>query len=203
MRLRLDLRLAFATPLSTPGGEALAHDALGNLVLPGSSVKGVLRHHAEQVAQALGKACCEAPRAERMCRDPERLCPVCRVWGSPAARGPLAFLDLRCEAPVDAQGLRQGVAIDRHRRASHPDLLFERATAPDVPGLAFAAAPAVVGQVDEAGLALLLAAIRASRAWGGARSRGLGWAHATGRYTLDDHPALPLEQASLEALHRL
>lgn len=209
MHVHIDLTLAFSTPLATSGESltfgvpGVSRDAAHNLLLPGSSLKGALRHSAEQLVRALEKPCCQAPRPERMCRDAQALCAVCRVFGSPAARSPLAFLDLSCGEPGVPSQLRQGVAIDRRRRAAQDQLLYSREAAPALPGLTFVAAPAISGYTDAPGLALLVGAIRLRRSWGGGRSRGTGWAEAHGACSIDGGSPTPLGAIPLEPLREL
>jgi hypothetical protein len=67
------------------------------------------------------------------------------------------------------------VAINRRRGTADDERLLFQETA--LEGMIFAARPAIGGALpDIEHLALLWAALRAVDRWGGAKSRGLGWA---------------------------
>ncbi|HZR99525.1 MAG TPA: RAMP superfamily CRISPR-associated protein, partial [Chloroflexota bacterium] len=160
-RVEVELRVRVRGALSVGGlasGETLAdrqvvRDAWGRLLLPGSHVKGRLRHACEQVARALGLPVCQAPRAERMCpRDPTvpmPPCAVCALFGSPAWKSPLRWADLHCRdeapdenLPRDAErngsvrlppAVRPGVALNRRRETAEPGRLFLVETSPPLP----------------------------------------------------------------------
>lgn len=101
--------------------------------LPGSSIKGVLRSHAERVARTFGedKACdpfgrhgphmsCGRRFEERKKREEDLTppvvyaasCPICRLFGSTWCAGRLATADAYPEGPLRLEG-RDGVGIDR------------------------------------------------------------------------------------------
>ncbi|MEW6399740.1 MAG: RAMP superfamily CRISPR-associated protein [Bacillota bacterium] len=102
--------------------------------LPGSSIKGVLRSHAERIVRTFGedKACSplkdDGPnmscgrrfdkRKKRFNEEPTppevyaALCPICRLFGSTWYAGRLATADAYAEGPVRLEQ-RDGVGIDR------------------------------------------------------------------------------------------
>jgi len=120
--LSLDLTIAVHTALSVGAGGAsfaladkvVIRDGYNRLIVPGSHVKGRLRHACEEVARVLDHPVCESPRAETMCPqmpDPLGLppfprmrprpdlplqpcCVICQLFGSPTFPGPLRFYDL-------------------------------------------------------------------------------------------------------------
>jgi CRISPR/Cas system CSM-associated protein Csm3 (group 7 of RAMP superfamily) len=189
----------FQTPLSIGAGgssgtladKAIVRDGWGRPIIPASHLKGKARHAAEALARALGQTVAELWAPER---DPS--CPIQRIFGGPGAGpapqgysgrpdiSPLRFRDLQLEGDFDAiddsLGLRRGVirpsvAINRRRGvADDQRLLFQETT---VETLVFSRADAIVGQLaEQRDLALLLVALRLIDRWGGAKSRGLGWA---------------------------
>src|SRR5205823_103215 len=100
VRVRGALSVGGLAAADSPADRQVVRDAWGRLVLPGSQVKGRLRHACEQVARALGLPVCRAPYAAAMCpRDPAvptPPCAVCALFGSPAWRSPLRWADLHC-----------------------------------------------------------------------------------------------------------
>lgn len=126
--LTLSLTIAIDTALSIGASGAstvladkvAVRDAYDRLIIPGSHVKGRLRHACEEIARALGHTVCEAPRPDTMCPqfddtglepriprfgsdgtettldDPrgQPCCVICQVFGSPACPSALTFSDL-------------------------------------------------------------------------------------------------------------
>jgi CRISPR/Cas system CSM-associated protein Csm3 (group 7 of RAMP superfamily) len=213
MRLEAELRLTITAPISVGSGaisgsmadKPILKSADGSPVLPGSTVKGRTRHAAEQLARALYAAefdgrwpGCRPPREP--CRAGD-LCPVCRVFGTLSAPSPLVFGNLRLALYPAAQGLspawrepasrtelRSGIGIDRALGTVKEDLLFSSEAHRPAPGIVYAGR--IQGDVSvrpEAGL--LLGALRLVDAWGGGRSRGLGWGTLACSVRLDDKPA--------------
>ncbi len=109
----------------------LLRDGRGRPLVPGSSLKGVLRSAAERLLRgAVGDAAesgtsaawtacdildrpCGGPPGRDKQVDPTMLCRVCRVFGSPHLGGRIAVDDLVCTADEPATVVRDGVAIDR------------------------------------------------------------------------------------------
>lgn len=209
--LRIALTVGPQTPFSVgAGGSAGAladkvcvRDGYGRLIVPGSQVKGKLRHACGAILRSLERRVCRGPRADTMCGHDVEPCALCRLFGSPFHPSPLTFADLVYHDPIggleyneerrrlDAQGpLRPGIGVDRRRGTVAENLLFLTETSPAVG--AAAAAPggdpgdtsgaftnerAITGRVpDVAHARLLLAGLAALTAWGGSKSRGLGWA---------------------------
>lgn len=141
--------------------------------IPATSLKGVLRYHAEAVLRAKGIDICEAPRPDRMCPRPGKSnCKICEVFGSPRIKSRLVFQDIFLNSDVDT---RMGVGIERRRKTSKEDHLFsfevgyEKQFSTKIKG--------VFRLSDDAmkACALLLAGAKVGFALGGAKSRGLGW----------------------------
>lgn len=100
----------------------LLRDANQRPVIPGSSLKGVLRSSAERLLRA---------RDERMACDPftapcadQELCHVCRLFGSQHQAGRLYVGDLT--APADAPVIiRDGVGIDRDELVAKKGIKYD------------------------------------------------------------------------------
>lgn len=127
---RLSLTIRMQTPLSSgaagTAGPVLAdkvvvRNGLGEYILPGSQVRGVLRHACERLLRAMEEPICKGPRPEAMCPQFEepairqisdpldpgrqvRRCVLCAVFGSPYFPSPLQFHDLVCSNPFRLDG---------------------------------------------------------------------------------------------------
>jgi len=184
--------LVFHTPPSIAAAGAyqsladrvVERNAKGEFIIPGSQLKGKLRHACEQLLRALGKEICSPPRAETMC--PPGLgkpCLLCQVFGGPAYPSPLKFGDLVLDLggkglhPRQAAPSRRAmIGINRRRATVAEGRLFLVEAAPHFPTLRFANEEAITGTLDNfAQVRLLLAGLRLIPAWGGMKSRGLGW----------------------------
>lgn len=199
MHIRIEVIARFVTPFSvgtgalggTAADKPLLKDPQGLPYLPGSALKGLLRHEAEKLVRALrgDDAVCRPPNPAKMCpqgrppKDP--YCPVCRVFGSPWRPSSLTFSDLKPDEKQGRQviqvvkdtGLRFGVGIGRYRGAAAEDLLYTIEVASATTAVPFIGT--IEGDIpDDEGrwpLAVVLASLRTIGAVGGARSRGLGW----------------------------
>jgi CRISPR/Cas system CSM-associated protein Csm3 (group 7 of RAMP superfamily) len=208
-QLKIELLLILETPLSVGGAGALGieadkmvqRDGRDRPIIPASQLKGRLRHACESLAREVGIPLCRSPHPQTTCphlvtvpkgADGRRLCPVCRLFGSPALASPLRFSDLVYTDPVsDDYDIRPGIGVDRRRGVVQENLLFLTETV--LAGARFERQddngqplPAIRGQVERAEALFLLAGLRAIQNWGGAKSRGLGWASVQVKATLDD-----------------
>lgn len=193
MHVQIPIVAHFETPFHIGGGvsaesatiKPLLKDALGRPYVPGSALKGVLRHEAERIARALGYTAniCRPPRAETMCPQiPHfgRFCPICRTFGSPGLPSPFYFGDLIAhEDPeaIAATTMRYGVGVSRYRGAAAEALLHVTETAAAAPFVSFKGE--ITGDFSEGQekgpLAIVLAALAALQRLGAGHSRGLGW----------------------------
>lgn len=205
MRVEIDLQVIFKTPFcvgsgamaDSPADKPTLKDAHRLPVLPGSTLKGRLRHECERIVRSLtneNNAVCHGPAPDKMCPlDPARLdrpdreaCPVCQVFGSPWLPSALRFGDLRwvlakelAEEPPPATDLRYGVSLRRARRVAEEDRLFTVETF--APTREATCAGQIVGHFPDDDserywrVGLVLAGLRAITSLGGGRSRGLGW----------------------------
>jgi CRISPR/Cas system CSM-associated protein Csm3 (group 7 of RAMP superfamily) len=173
----------------------------GRLLIPGSQLKGRLRHECEKLARALGWPVCESPVAETMCpqigRDnpafqradyliagktfaegePQHHCIICQIFGNPALPSRLIVDDLLClEDPVTLpEVLRPGVTINRRRRTAEDQKLYFLETSPVNVQLPFVGQLHFQSDCPPYARALVLAALHHIHALGGSKSAGLGW----------------------------
>lgn len=197
--VNIGITLVFQTPPSIAAAGAVGtiadrvveRTAQGQFIIPGSQVKGKLRHACEQLLRGLDSRIrvCESPRAERMCPDSPSSgppCPVCRVFGSPAFPCSLRFHDLVLQVDdgdaserMTTSSLRAMIGINRWRVTIAEERLFLVETAPYFSKLRFSNSKAITGALEsEVQVKLLLAALKLIPAWGGMKSRGLGWISA-------------------------
>jgi len=212
-RLAIQLTITLNTALSVGAGgsagtladKSIVRDGWGRPLIPGSQVKGKLRWAVEQVLRGMGDAV-PSPFEEPP-NIPMRLAahaPLHRselahaLFGSPQHRSPLHFADLPLTLVSAAQAndmrehlsqVRPSVSINRRRgTAEDARLLFQEVT---LEGMPFFAENAITGNLALlAGdatqyAALLWAALKLTDRWGGAKSRGLGWATIEAVVALD------------------
>lgn len=197
--IEIRLTLAMRTPLSVGAGgssgtladKSILRDGWGRPIIPGSQVKGKARHAAEAIARALSLSV--APVFDEV--DPS--CVIQPIFGAPGkSRSPLRFNDLALREPaaptiIDPDtALREGrlrpsASINRRRGVAEDErLLIQETTAESV---IFENERAIIGALPtERSLALLIAALRLTTRWGGAKSRGLGWARVEVAARYDD-----------------
>lgn len=155
-------------------------------LIPGSTLKGKLRHECERILGRLGREVCHSPRAETMCPHDVQVknppCPVCQIFGGSGLPGRLFFSDALAEA---GEGIapyltrvQAGVALSRKRRVAEDERLYyiER-------GIERIMYEGMIdGYLDDAladqQLALVMVAIERLFAIGGGKSRGSGWINA-------------------------
>ena len=117
-----------------------------NLLIPGSQIKGRVRHECEKLTRSLGWEISESPNAERMVirrenappkfrRDEYKVpgyqqtyhCLISQIFGDPVLPSRIIFDDLVCIEEPDtlAEVLRPGVTINRRRHtAEEKKLVF-------------------------------------------------------------------------------
>lgn len=192
VRIQVTLRMTNAFNIGTgalagsPADKPLLRERRGFPYIPGSTLKGRLRHACEALARTLGEKVCDSPVAEWMCPDNAevgigQLCPACRLFGAPWHASPLRFSDLTLISPVKSGGeakrvrtdLRHGVSLSRQRRVAEEDLLYT--TEIFLPGGQVAFAGWITGDIPEQDLPLLLGGLASLYALGGRKTGGLGW----------------------------
>ncbi|NJM05883.1 hypothetical protein HC891_06315 [Candidatus Gracilibacteria bacterium] len=191
--IAVDLAITTRVPLSVGAGgssgtradKSILRDGLGRPLIPGSQLKGRLRHSAEQLVHAL-----DLPGQRHFDDDEGNLNAIRALFGSPNYPSPLRFADLISTiAPktIDqASALRPSVALSRRRRVAEDARLLLQEVA--LEGQVYQARSAIVGRIAESDLpllGLLWGAIQLTDRWGGAKSRGLGWASSSATFRWD------------------
>jgi CRISPR/Cas system CSM-associated protein Csm3 (group 7 of RAMP superfamily) len=191
MQILIELAVSFDGAFNISGGtmggslarRPLLTDWRGLPLVPGSSLKGRLRHTCKQLAEGLEIPTCEDPRPDAMCPNgptPGELCPICRLFGSAGHSSPLTFSDLLLMEPdfltkgvPPPTSLRYGVGISRRRSVAADQLLYD--TEVFLPGGSVTFGGEIGGYVDEQDLALLVAGLENLITLGGSKTGGLGW----------------------------
>lgn len=209
MEIDIHLAVTLRTPINVGSGamaDALAdkptlRDARGLPIIPGSTLKGKVRHVCEQIAHRLwGDQVCHAPYPGQMCRDEP--CRVCRIFGSPWYRSLLRFGDLHLKpgdeqipakveweksSHLQAGLLRTGVGLSRRSGTAQEEILYS--IEGYHPPASFVYDGHIRGElVGEEDLALLLAGLREVRALGGSKGRGMGWCRIEPTVTVEGQP---------------
>jgi CRISPR/Cas system CSM-associated protein Csm3 (group 7 of RAMP superfamily) len=157
--------------------KAIVRNASGTLIIPGSHLKGRLRHECEKLARSLGLPVSESPNPGTMMQTPD--CVISKIFGNPRHHSCLIVDDLICEATRDhlpGEVVRPGVTINRRRGTAEDDKLYFLETSPPNQQLRF------TGQIhlfqepeSDYALPLLVAGFCHINALGGSKSTGLGW----------------------------
>lgn len=223
--LRIELTITSQTALSVGAGgsagtiadKSIARDGWGHPIIPGSQLKGKVRCAAEQILRGLGQNI-PAPFDESALVERDTS-PIRTLFGSPQRRSPLHFNDLpgiigplqpdqiaivRGRIEQRRSQIRPSVALNRRRgTAEDARLLFQETT---LEGVRFYSERAITGNVpDTFHAALLWAALQLTNRWGGAKSRGLGWAtvEATVYFGTQELPADDLQKALRELMKHM
>lgn len=171
------------------------HD--GNPLIPGSSLKGVLRSTAERILRTVDTAVCDPLRDPCVKADEElepailrqRLCRVCRLFGSQQHAGRIQVGDLVAQGARTL--VRDGVAIDRRELKTGEGLKYDYEVV--APGAVFKGRLRV-DDPEEGELGFILTLLDLVDAGlvtvGGGASRGLG------RLRLAEPPQLARFRAS-------
>jgi CRISPR/Cas system CSM-associated protein Csm3 (group 7 of RAMP superfamily) len=230
-QFNVDLQVIIETALAVGGAgsvgtladKGILRDGWNRPILPASQVKGRVRHACEAIARGLGIPICQAPSPDTTCPqhpgvpkgpDGERRCLICQIFGSPAFPSRLRFRDLM-HVPLSGdpaedgklyrlqEPLRPGIGVERRRGTVKEALLFLTETTP--PGIepVFARKSAIAGDLPGPGHALLvLMGLKQVLNWGGAKSRGLGWAQVGYEVTWDGRPFALDDPSGKEALKK-
>jgi CRISPR/Cas system CSM-associated protein Csm3 (group 7 of RAMP superfamily) len=136
--------------------KSIVRNAQGQLIIPGSHLKGRLRHECEKLARSLGWIIAESPiaeklylveadgqvtttAAERFQREYQQVagypgwhCWISRWFGDPIVPSRIVVNDLICDYARDElpQVVRPGVALNRRRQTAEDRRLFFRETSP-------------------------------------------------------------------------
>jgi CRISPR/Cas system CSM-associated protein Csm3 (group 7 of RAMP superfamily) len=166
----------------------------GQLIVPASTIKGKLRAECERILRGLEVKICVPPNPETTCpnfwkalsKTQQKYCPICEIFGSPWRKGSLHFFDATIQndpqenlliqerhRSVDRQ-VRPGVSISRRRATAEPEKLFFIEAS--LPHARFLFRGEIDGEVPEPKYsALLIVGLKSIVAFGGGRSRGMGW----------------------------
>ncbi|WP_008308398.1 RAMP superfamily CRISPR-associated protein [Leptolyngbya sp. PCC 6406] len=174
----------------------------GQLLIPGSQLKGRLRHECEKLARGLLWPICESPVAQTMCPQmglpegspfrradyqlpyqqfadgrPQHHCLICQLFGNPALPSRIGVDDLICEVePVNLpEVLRPGVTLNRRRRTAEDQKLYFLETSPVNVQLPFTGFIHLEPDCPPQAQPLIWAALHHIHALGGSKSAGLGW----------------------------
>lgn len=174
----------------------IIRNAEGNLLIPGSQIKGRLRHECEKIARGLGWEICESPSAAKMVirrqnapvkfqrreyKVPEYEetyhCLISQIFGDPVLPSRVMLDDLICtEAPENLpEILRPGVTINRRRSIAEEEKLYFLETSPGNAQLRFEGYIHLLPDCPEYAKPLILAGLKHIHALGGSKSAGLGW----------------------------
>ncbi len=181
-KLEIAIALTSVTPLSVGAGgsagsladKSIVRDGRGRPIIPGSQLKGKLRHAAERLLTAVGQP------VPTDFNDQTTASVIRTLFGTNGGeRAPLRFTDLVCvvDNGIETHSLsriRPSVSINRRRGiAEDAHLLFQETALAE---LVYQANPAIQGTLTNLGhAALLWAALMLTERWGGGSSRGLGW----------------------------
>ncbi len=155
----------------------IVRNASGTLIIPGSHLKGRLRHECEKLARGLRLPVSESPNPGAMMQTPN--CVISKIFGNPQISSRLWVDDFICEAQreeLPTEVIRPGVTINRRRGTAEHEKLYYLETSPANQKLEFTGQIhlELVSEIDYA-LPLLLAGLQHIKALGGSKSAGLGW----------------------------
>ncbi len=153
----------------------IVRNAENRLIIPGSHLKGRLRHECEKLARSLGLPVSESPNPGLMMQTPD--CAISKIFGNPVLAAQLIVDDLVCEnsaQELPPEVIRPGVTINRRRGTAEDNKLYFLETSPPNQGLHFTGQIHLIRPPDYA-LPLILAGLHHIKALGGSKSAGLGW----------------------------
>lgn len=168
----------------------IVRNAQGQLIIPGSQLKGRLRHECEKLAKGLGWETLDVHAARPLDRETSvngqlatvdgyggYHCLISQIFGNPVLPSRIVVDDLVCPLPASElpEVLRPGVSINRRRRVAEDKKLFLLETSPANAKLAFTGSIHLMPGLPTQARPLLLAALHHIHALGGSKSSGLGW----------------------------
>jgi CRISPR/Cas system CSM-associated protein Csm3 (group 7 of RAMP superfamily) len=165
----------------------IVRNAEGRLIIPGSHLKGRLRHECEKIASALGLPVnqsiqLQGQSSEGLDSNERPNCIISQIFGNPAQPSNLLVDDLVCEVEpgsLPSEVIRPGVTLSRRRRTAEDQKLYFLETSPANLLLKFTGEihlithPLIAFPPYTA--ALIVAGLKHIRALGGSKSAGLGW----------------------------
>ncbi len=191
----------------------IVRNAEGRMIIPGSQLKGRLRHECEKLAKGLGWQIFESPKADILCPSEEQVnsqfhsdyklegykgyhCLISQIFGNPILPSRIVVDDLICQLSREdlPEVIRPGVTINRRRRIAEEKKLYFLETSPPHNQLEFSGEIHLLTGCPPYAEALILAALRHIHALGGSKSAGLGW------LSWKDLDTLPKEDQGWEKL---
>jgi CRISPR/Cas system CSM-associated protein Csm3 (group 7 of RAMP superfamily) len=166
----------------TLADKSVVRNAEGRLIIPGSHLKGRLRHECEKIARGLGWTVSHSPKPSDMVgryRTPTHNdsphCLISEIFGDASLPSCLIMDDLICVIPSDElpEVIRPGVTINRSRGTAEDQKLYFLETSPANLQLKFIGEIHLVNPPIYA-TALICAGLQHIRALGGGKSAGLG-----------------------------
>jgi CRISPR-associated RAMP protein (TIGR02581 family) len=168
--------------------------------IPGSSLRGVLRSVIERIAASLGKNPCllssktcvtnsndiqeefkkllkekDKDRIELFLKNNSKICPVCRLFGSPVVASKIRITDLPLKIEKAEPTIRHGVAINRDTETSQDKAKFDFEVVPKGSSFEFELIGENLNDDDLSLLAIEIQEMMEGNFWiGGNSSRGLG-----------------------------
>jgi CRISPR/Cas system CSM-associated protein Csm3 (group 7 of RAMP superfamily) len=168
----------------TLADKPIVRNAEGRLIIPGSHLKGRLRHECEKIARGLGWAVSRSPKPSDMVghyRTPTHNesphCLISEIFGDASLPSCLIVDDLICIIPpseLPHEVIRPGVTLNRRRRTAEDQKLYFLETSPANLQLKFTGEIHLVNPPVYA-TALICAGLQHIHALGGSKSAGLGW----------------------------
>ncbi|MDJ0615363.1 MAG: RAMP superfamily CRISPR-associated protein [Calothrix sp. MO_192.B10] len=191
----------------------IIRNAQGQLLIPGSQLKGRLRHECEKIAQGLGWEIFASPKAETLCPTEAQVsnqfrsvyeiegykgyhCIISQIFGNPILPSRIVVDDLICsiEREYLPEVIRPGVTINRSRLTAEENKLFFLETSPANNQLEFRGEIQLLPNSPSYTKVLILAGLRHIHALGGSKSVGLGW------LSWKDLETIPANDAAWEML---
>lgn len=182
--------------------KTIVRNSENNLLIPGSQIKGRVRHECEKILRSLNWEISESPNAGRMVirRDnaPDKFqkeeykipgydntyhCLISQIFGDPVLPSRVIFDDLiYTEDPENLpEVIRPGVTINRRRRTGEENKLYFLETSPANAKLKFQGKihiqPSWKPEIPDYAKVLILIGLKQIYALGGSKSAGLGWLH--------------------------
>lgn len=194
--IKIDVTLHFTSPPTIGSGAREGTLAQRGFIkardgwpyIPATAFKGKVRHAVERVARGMDREVCATHH--KMCRDPQKACPACRIFGSPWIPGRVDFVDLELSGPQALVERRKdtpnrppiyphryGVGINRRRKVAGDNLLYT--TELFEPGVPVDFSGALTGAIDRESAAWLVAGLHLMAGLGQGKSAGLSWCHAS------------------------
>ncbi|MFN3361255.1 MAG: RAMP superfamily CRISPR-associated protein [Pseudanabaenaceae cyanobacterium] len=195
IRETIPIKLIVTSALSIGAGgstgsladKAIVRNARGQMIIPGSHLKGRLRHECEKIGTSLGWEIYYAPLPAFLCPDTSTCaqykldgyrgfhCPISQIFGDPFLPSRIIVDDLICELGETEEVIRPGVTINRYLHTAEDRKLYYTETSPVAAELEFIGQIHITKSAPLYTKALLISALRQIKNLGGSKSAGMGW----------------------------